>query len=42
MKAICKMAKDDNQGLRMSMTVVDIRTEERGDIVGFWGRKTMW
>ena len=33
--AIKKMAADDNKGLRMSTTIVDVKDDPRGSIVGF-------
>ena len=33
--AIVKMAKDDNQGIIMSNTVTEVRTDARGYIIGF-------
>ena len=35
MKAITRMAKDDNKGLRMTATLVTVSREKRGSIVGF-------
>lgn len=33
--AIMRMAEDDNKGLRMTTTVVDVKDDPRGSIVGF-------
>lgn len=33
--SIVKMAKDDNQGIIMSSTITEVRTDARGYIVGF-------
>lgn len=37
--AIKKMAADDNKGLRMSTTIVDVKDDPRGSIVGFGTKK---
>ena len=37
--AIKKMAADDNKGLRMSTTIVDVKDDPRGSIVGFGTEK---
>lgn len=33
--SIVKMVKDDNQGIIMSSTIAEVRTDARGYIVGF-------
>lgn len=35
MDAIKRMAEDNNQGLKMTTTIVDVRNDSRGSIVGF-------
>lgn len=37
--AIKRMAADDNKGLRMSTTIVDVKDDPRGSIVGFGTEK---
>lgn len=39
--AIQKMARDNNQGLRMTTTLVNVSEEVRGSIVGFGTEKEM-
>ena len=39
LSAICKMAEDDNQGLKMSTTIVDVHNEKRGSVVSFGTEK---
>ncbi|WP_302994437.1 hypothetical protein [Parabacteroides goldsteinii] len=41
LQAIRKMAEDDNQGLRMTTTLVNVSEESRGSIVGFGTEKEM-
>ena len=41
LEAIRKMAEDDNQGLRMTTTLVNVSEESRGSIVGFGTEKAM-
>lgn len=35
LEAILKMAADDNQGVKMSTTITDVRDDPRGSIVSF-------
>lgn len=35
LKAICAMADDDNQGIRMSTTLTGVKDDQRGSIVSF-------
>lgn len=37
--AIKRMAEDNNKGLRMTTTVVDVKDDPRGSIVGFGTEK---
>lgn len=37
--AIKRMAADDNKGLRMTTTIVDVNNDPRGSIVGFGTEK---
>lgn len=37
--AIKRMAADDNKGLRMTTTIVDVKDDPRGSIVGFGTEK---
>ena len=39
LSAIRQMAADDNKGLRMSTTLVDVKNDPRGSIVGFGTEK---
>lgn len=39
--AIQKMAEDNNQGLRMTTTLINVSEESRGSIVGFGTEKPM-
>lgn len=39
--AIQQMAMDNNQGLRMTTTLVNVTEEQRGSIVGFGTEKEM-
>lgn len=41
LEAIRKMAEDDNQGLRMTTTLVNVSEESRGSIVSFGTEKAM-
>lgn len=37
--AIKRMAADDNKGLRMTTTIVDVKNDPRGSIIGFGTEK---
>lgn len=37
--AIKRMAADDNKGLRMTTTIVDVKDDPRGSVVGFGTEK---
>ena len=39
--AIKRMAADDNKGLRMTTTIVDVKDDPRGSIVGFGVEKSL-